>query len=66
MIPLLASTVISCADAISIFNRVTSVVGLTPKQKIEIVTELKKTIHSCPVIIKPNELKQKQSNRPND
>ena len=55
MLPLLFSTIITCSDALSILNRITSVVGLTPKQKIEIVSELRRLIPSCPIVIKKDE-----------
>lgn len=66
MIPLLLSTVISCSDAVSILNKLTSVVGLTQQQKIEITSELRKIIPTCPVIVKKDGPKKKQSNRFND
>ena len=59
MIPLVISTVISCSDAISILNKLTSVVGLTQQQKIEITMELRKIVPTCPVIIKKDGPKQK-------
>ncbi len=59
MIPLVLSTVITCSQTVSIINRVTSVVGLSPKQKAEIVTELKALVPTCPVTIKKDEPKKK-------
>lgn len=59
MIVLLSSTIISCSQAISIFNRLTSVVGLTQKQKIEISNELRKVIPSCPIVINKDGPKKK-------
>ncbi len=52
MVVLLASTIISCSDAISLINRLTKVVGLTEVQKTEIVHEIRKVIPFCPVTIK--------------
>ena len=59
MIPLVLSTVITCSQAIAIVNRVTSVVGLSPKQKQEIIIELKALVPTCPVTIKKDEPKKK-------
>jgi hypothetical protein len=52
MIPLFLTTVISCSDAVKIINRVSSIVGLNAKQRIEIITEIRKVIPTCPVTIK--------------
>ena len=52
MVVLLASTIISCNDALGIIQRITKVVGLTDLQKAEIVQEIRKTIPFCPVIVK--------------
>lgn len=49
MVVLLASTIISCSDALSIIHRVTKIVGLTEVQKTEIIEEIRKVIPSCPV-----------------
>jgi hypothetical protein len=59
MIPLMFSTVITCSQAISILNRVTSVVGLTNTQKAEIIMQLKTLVPTCPVTIKKDEPKKK-------
>jgi hypothetical protein len=59
MTPLFISVIISCSQAIEILNRVTSVSGLTLRQRIEIVQELKTLVPSCPVTIKKDEHKQK-------
>jgi hypothetical protein len=59
MLPLLFSTIITCSDALFILNKVTSVVGLTPKQKVEIISELKRLIPSCPITIKKDEPSKK-------
>ena len=52
MVALLLTTTISCTDAVKIINRLVSVTGLTPIQKIEIIQEVRKTIPFCPVVIK--------------
>jgi hypothetical protein len=49
MVVLLASTIISCSDALNIIHRVTKIVGLTEVQKTEIIQEIRKVIPSCPV-----------------
>lgn len=49
---LFLTATISCAQAVSIIQRITKVVGLTELQKTEIVHEIRKTIPFCPVIIK--------------
>lgn len=54
MTPLILSTVITCSQAIGLVNRIVSVVGLSPKQKIEIISELKSLVPTCPVTIKPD------------
>jgi hypothetical protein len=51
MVVLLSTTIITCTQAFTLINRVSSVVGLTEIQKREIVLELKKLIPSCPVKI---------------
>jgi len=55
MITLLASTVISCSDAIGIINRLSTVVGLTYQQKIELIKTIQEYVPSCPLIIQKNE-----------
>lgn len=51
---LLATTIISCTDAVIIVNRLSNVIGLTYNQKIEIVKTLKEYVPSCPIYIKQN------------
>jgi hypothetical protein len=48
------TTVITCSQALGIVNRITNVVGLTPEQRIEIISEIRKVVPSCPVKIKNN------------
>jgi hypothetical protein len=52
MVALLLTTTISCSDAISIINRLTKVVGLTNQQRIEIIQTIRKSIPTCPLIVK--------------
>ncbi len=49
MVVLLASTIISCSDALSVIQRISKVVGLTEVQRTEIIQEIRKVIPSCPV-----------------
>lgn len=51
MVVLIASTVISCSQALNVINRLQKVAGLTPTQRIEIQREISKTITNCPVQI---------------
>lgn len=56
MVVLLATTVISCSQAVGIIQRLTNVVGLTDTQKFEIIQEVRKTIPFCPIkIVKDDE-----------
>jgi len=55
MVPLLLPTIITCSSVIDIVNRLTSVVGLSLHQKMEIVSELKQIIPTCPITIKKDE-----------
>ena len=49
MVALLITTTISCTQALSVAQRLVSVVGLTELQKSEIIQEIRKVIPSCPV-----------------
>ena len=51
MVVLLATATISCAQVIGIIQRLTNVVGLTEKQKTEIIQEVRKAIPFCPITI---------------
>lgn len=51
MVVLTMTTIITCSQVIDIMNRLQKISNLTQLQKSEIVTEIKKTIFSCPVII---------------
>jgi hypothetical protein len=55
MVALLLTITISCADALSLINRLSRVVGLTPIQRTEIIQEIRKVIPLCPVIIKKDD-----------
>lgn len=46
----------------SVLVRLQNIALLTPQQRLEIVTELKRVVPSCPVIIKPNDPKTKTGN----
>lgn len=59
MVPLILSTIISCSDAVGFINRITFSLKLTPQQKIEIVTEIRKLIPTCPVTVKKDESRKK-------
>jgi hypothetical protein len=52
MFTLFLTTILSCSDIIMIANKLVSVRLLTNVQKAEILSELKKTVPSCPLIIK--------------
>jgi hypothetical protein len=54
MVVLVASTIITCSQAMNVVNRVQRVVGLTEVQKTEIVQEIRKVIPFCPVTVKTN------------
>jgi hypothetical protein len=49
---LLLTTILSCNQVIQISNRLIDISLLSPKQKMEIINELRKTVPSCPVLIK--------------
>jgi hypothetical protein len=51
MVVLFSATIISCSQAIQLLNNVASVAGLNDKQKIEIITEIRQLVPSCPVKI---------------
>lgn len=55
MVTLLLATTISCADALSLINRLSRVAGLTTTQRTEIIQEIRKVIPFCPVIIKKDD-----------
>ena len=47
----LVSTIITCSQAFGIIDRLQKIVGLTPHQKQEITTEIRKVIPTCPITI---------------
>ena len=55
MVVLLASTIISCSEAMSLVYRLTKVVGLSEVQRTEIIREIRKVVPSCPVKVVKNE-----------
>ncbi len=55
MVELFAATIISCSEAVRITNRLASVIGLTYKQKIELIQVINQNIPSCPIKIVPDE-----------
>jgi hypothetical protein len=61
MVELLATTIISCSDAVKIANRLSNVIGLTYKQKIELLQVINQSIPTCPLKIVPDE-RSKSSN----
>lgn len=58
MLVIFSITIISCSQAIEIFNRLQNVIGLTPIQKTEIKKEIRKVIPSCPILIQNDTKKQ--------
>ncbi len=56
---LILVTIISCSQAYDIVNRVSYALGLNYQQKVQVVSEIKKIIPSCPIIIKGNEPSKK-------
>lgn len=54
----LLSTILSCSQAFGLVNRISTVVGLTPQQKIDIILEIRKVVPSCPVTIQKDVPKQ--------
>jgi hypothetical protein len=54
----LLSTILSCSQAFSLVNRISSVVGLTPQQRLEVINEIRKVVPSCPVTIQKDVPKQ--------
>jgi hypothetical protein len=63
MVVLLSTTIISCAQAIILINNISKVVGLSDRQKVEIISQLRESIPSCPIKIQKdkNEFPSKKS-----
>jgi len=59
---LFLTTILSCNQVVGVLNRLQNIALLTPQQKNEILVELRKTVPSCPVIIKSNDTKRKAGN----
>jgi len=55
MVELLATTIISCSDAVRIINRIGNVIGLSYQQKIELIQVINQHIPTCPIKIVPDE-----------
>jgi hypothetical protein len=55
MVELFATTIITCTDSIRIVNRLANVVGLSYKQKIELIQVVSQSVPSCPIKIVPDE-----------
>ena len=55
MIALLATTIISCSDAVRIINRIGNVIGLSYQQKIEVIQVISQHVPTCPIKIIPDE-----------
>ena len=52
---LILITVITCNQAFDIVNKISSALGLNYQQKLEVISEIKKVVPSCPFTIKTNE-----------
>jgi hypothetical protein len=55
MVELFATTIITCTDSIRIVNRLANVVGLSYKQRIELIQVVSQSVPSCPIKIVPDE-----------
>jgi hypothetical protein len=49
---LFLTTILSCNQVVGVLNRLQNIALLSSQQKNEILAELRKTVPSCPVIIK--------------
>lgn len=56
---LILSTVITCNQAFSIVNRISVALGLNYQQKVEVISEIRKVVPSCPFTIKTDESPKK-------
>jgi hypothetical protein len=59
---LFLTTILSCHQVAIIANRLVNISLLTSQQKNEILIELRKTVPSCPLIIKANDSKRNSGN----
>jgi hypothetical protein len=55
MVELLATTIISCSDAVRIIDRISNVIGLSYQQKIELIIVINQHIPTCRLKVDPNE-----------
>jgi hypothetical protein len=55
MVALLLTTTISCSEALTIINRVSKVINLTPQQRIEIIEVIRQSVPICPITIVSDE-----------
>ena len=62
MIPVFLTTILSCSQIFSTINKLQSVAGLTQQQKVDIITELRKVVPSCPVVIQKDDRQTKTRN----
>ena len=54
MIVLFSATIISCAQALTVINNVNKIVRLSDEQKMEVISQLRESVPSCPIIIQEN------------
>ena len=52
---LILSTIITCSQAYDVVNRISSALGLNYQQKVQVVSEIRKVVSSCPFTIKADE-----------
>jgi hypothetical protein len=62
MVTVFLTTFLSCSQVLGIANKLQSIMGLTHQQKIEITSELRKVIPSCPIIIKNDDRRTETRN----
>lgn len=63
MEPILLTTILTCQQVIAIANRLQNIALLNPQQKLEIISELRNSVPSCPVKIEEDKNdKSKKSN----
>ena len=60
---LFLTTVLSCNQLLGIMNRLSNNRLLSSQQKIEIFTELRQIVPSCPLIIKHDDLKKNSNHQ---
>jgi hypothetical protein len=61
MVALLLTTTISCSDALEIINRLGKIVGISNRQRIEIIQVIRQSIPTCPFKIVPDERSKSSS-----